>query len=229
MFSIFSSVGTVALTIFIFGLLITVHELGHYIAARFFKVGVREFSIGMGPAIHTWKGKHNKISLRWLPVGGFVSMIGEEPDDEPEPEDAGKAGLNTKPVWQRLVVVVAGPLMNIILAFLIMASIIVFTKDVGSVTIGDFPTDTEEVVTTKDQGLMENDVILEIDGSRVRVYNDLSYLVALRGKDPLDVLVLRDGEEILVSGVAFPKASTIKSPWARWISACFPWKKPSAR
>ncbi len=205
MFSVFSSVSTVILTVFIFGLLITIHELGHYIAARIFKVGVREFSIGMGPAIHTWNGKHNKISLRWLPIGGYVSMVGENPGDEPEPEDVGKAGLNTKPVWQRALVVIAGPLMNIVLAFIIMAVLILSMKLVGGTTIASFPSDTDKVTTTKDQGLMEYDTILEIDGSKTRVYNDISYIVALRGKNPLDVLVLRNGEKVLVSGVKFPE------------------------
>ena len=58
-----STIGTILLTIFIFGLLITIHELGHYLVARLFKVGVREFSIGMGPKIKTWNLKHNKFSI----------------------------------------------------------------------------------------------------------------------------------------------------------------------
>ncbi|MDD4124833.1 MAG: site-2 protease family protein [Eubacteriales bacterium] len=204
MFSVFSSVGTILLTIFIFGLLITVHELGHYLVARLFKVGVREFSIGMGPKIHTWNGKHNKISLRWLPIGGYVSMVGENPGDEPEPEDAGKAGLNTKPIWQRALVVLAGPLMNILLAFLIMTTIVIATPSgkLGSTTIAKFM----ENAQTNIAGLCENDKILEIDGSKIRVYNDLGYIVALRGKDPVDVLVLRDGEKVLVKDVQFPSS-----------------------
>ena len=76
MLSVFSSAGTIIVTILIFGLLITVHELGHYLVARLFKVGVREFSIGMGPKIKTWNGKHNKFSIRWFPIGGYVTMVG---------------------------------------------------------------------------------------------------------------------------------------------------------
>jgi regulator of sigma E protease len=199
-----STIGTILLTIFIFGLLITIHELGHYLVARLFKVGVREFSIGMGPKIKTWNLKHNKFSIRWLPIGGYVSMVGEDPDDEPEPEDVGKAGLNTKPLWQRALVVVAGPVMNILLAFLIMAILVISIPRLGSTEIAKFAPESK----TYEAGLREGDIILEIDGSKIRVYNDISYIVALRGKNPLDVRVLRDGKEILISDVQFPSTVT---------------------
>ncbi|NLN55258.1 MAG: site-2 protease family protein [Clostridiales bacterium] len=204
MLSVFSSAGTIIVTILIFGLLITVHELGHYLVARLFKVGVREFSIGMGPKIKTWNGKHNKFSIRWFPIGGYVTMVGEDPDDEPEPEDIGKAGLNTKPIWQRALVVAAGPVMNILLAFLIMTVFVITAPVLGSTTITKF--DKEAI--TYEAGLRVNDRIIEIDGSKVRVYNDLAYLIALRGKDPVDVRVIRDGKEVLIEDVQFPASVT---------------------
>ncbi len=201
---IFSSVWTIIITIFIFGLLITIHELGHYLVARAFKVGIREFSVGMGPAIHTWKCKTNNVSIRWLPIGGYVSMVGEDPNDTPEPEDEGKAGLNTKPVWQRILVVLAGPLTNILFAFVVMALLVTFMPQsrIGSTEIAKFD---ENAVTNGENGLREHDIITAVDGSAVRVYNDLNYLVALRGKNPLDVTVIRDGKETVVPAVQFPE------------------------
>ena len=199
--SVFSSAWTVILTLLIFGLLITLHELGHYTVARLFGVGIREFSVGMGPAIHTWKGKHNDISLRWLPIGGYVSMVGEAPDDERQPGDEGKAGLNEKPVWQRLLVVLAGPFTNILLAFVVMVIVIscLPASRIGSTTVARF----DENAITKDCGLMENDEIIEIDGTPIHVTYDLTTVVALRGKNPLEVKVLRNGEEVTLN-VQFP-------------------------
>ncbi|MBQ6043586.1 MAG: site-2 protease family protein [Clostridia bacterium] len=202
--NIFSSVWTILVTIFIFGILITIHELGHYLVARAFKVGIREFSVGMGPAIHTWKCKTNKVSIRWLPIGGYVSMVGESPDDEPEPEDEGKAGLNTKPVWQRILVVLAGPLTNILFAFVVMALLVTFmpSNRIGSTIIAEFSADS----VTQAAGLMPGDEIVAIDGTGVHVFNDINYLVALRGRNPLDVTVIRNGEEIVIKNVQFPES-----------------------
>ncbi len=202
MYPIFSSVGTILITLLIFGFLITIHEFGHYIAARIFKVGIREFSIGMGPVIYSRKGKHNKFSLRALPIGGFVSMIGEDPGDSPEPGEEGKIPLNTKPIWQRLIVVLAGPFMNIFLAFVIMTALVVSIPNLASTTIYDFQ---ENAITNNGDGLKAGDKILKIDGSEIKVFNDLYYIVTLRGKTPLDVTVLRDGSEVLISGVQFPE------------------------
>ena len=204
---VFSSVWTIIVTIFIFGLLITIHELGHYLVARAFKVGIREFSVGMGPAVHTWKCKTNKVSIRWLPIGGYVSMVGEDPNETPEPEDEGKAGLNTKPVWQRMLVVLAGPLTNILFAFIVMTLLVTFMPQtrIGSTIIAEF---RQNAITNGENGLREGDEIIEIDGSAVRVYNDMTYLVALRGKGPLDVKVIRDGKEVLLTGIKFPETAS---------------------
>lgn len=201
--TVFSSVWTILITLFIFGLLITLHELGHYLVARLFGVGIREFSVGMGPAIHTWKGKHNDISLRWLPIGGYVAMIGETAEDEPQPGDEGKVGLNKKPIWQRLLVVLAGPFTNILLTFIVMTVVVACLPEsrIGSTTIAQFVT---EDMQTRNCGLRENDEILEIDGTPIHVTYDLTSVVALRGgKKPLEVKVLRNGE-VLTFDVQFP-------------------------
>ena len=136
----------ILLALFVFGLLVMIHELGHFLVARAFGVGIREFSIGMGPKIFSWKGKkqwaagENAIppirldengellgdpdedrlttySLRALPIGGYVSMVGE---DE---ESSSPAAFGNKSVWQRILIVIAGAVMNIVLGFLLLSSL----------------------------------------------------------------------------------------------------------
>ena len=103
------------LAIVAFGLLIFFHELGHFIFAKVFRVAINEFSIGMGPKIFSKKGKDGvAYSLRLLPIGGFVSMAGEdEESDDPNAYDK-------KPAYQRFIIVVAGAIMNIIIAILLV-------------------------------------------------------------------------------------------------------------
>ena len=98
-----------------FGVLIFVHELGHFIAARLSKVTIYEFAIGMGPTIVSWNSKKydTKYALRLFPIGGFVSMAGE--DGESDDENA----FNKKPFWKRFAILLSGPAMNIILGFIL--------------------------------------------------------------------------------------------------------------
>lgn len=157
----------ILLAILIFGLLIMIHEFGHYIAARIFRVEITEFAIGMGPKVLSKKSKKTGIrySIRLLPFGGFVSMRGEldEGKDENEPEnpfvheavpreiekkDPPKPGdedyvinygnaLISRPGWQRLIVHAAGALMNILLAFVLTLILTLWIR-VGGTQIAEF-------------------------------------------------------------------------------------------
>ncbi len=97
--------------IVVIGVLITVHEFGHFFAAKLFGIGVQEFSVGFGPPIVSFKSKETEYKLCWLPLGGYVRMKGEEP------ESSDKDGFYSKPPWVRIVVAFAGPLMNLVIAF----------------------------------------------------------------------------------------------------------------
>src|SRR3979490_2508282 len=110
----------------VLGILIIVHELGHFIMARLCGVGVERFSIGFGPVLWRFKGKETEYCLSAIPMGGDVKMMG---DDE-NPLDGGRTdtvdprrAFNLKPVWVRFLIVFAGPGMNFVLAFLILASL----------------------------------------------------------------------------------------------------------
>ena len=184
-----------------FGVLIFIHELGHYIFARLFKVGILDFSIGMGPKIFGWRGKHNKFTLRALPFGGYVSMLGEYSEyeeSELDEEDKGKTPLNSIKVWKRMAICLAGPVMNFILGFLVTMTLVI-TTPVASNTVSAFDADANS-----NSVLQIGDEILEIDGSRMRVHAQMVYKIAFDGTKPLDVLVLRDGQEVLLPGVMFP-------------------------
>lgn len=198
----FSFVPTVLLTVLVFGILVIVHELGHYIAARAFKVGVEEFSIGMGPKMFTIKGKYNPFTVRWLPIGGYVSMIGETEDAEEEYKDV---ALNRKPRWQRLIIMLAGVTMNFILALVVMLVIVASGSRYASTTVGSFNEGaTSNIVNEQQGGLEVGDKIIEVDGMRVFVYYEMAYKIMSDGINPVDILVERNSERVLVENVVFP-------------------------
>lgn len=199
MTGIFSSMFSILVTIFIFGLLIFIHELGHYIVARRCKVGIIEFAIGMGPKIYSWEGKVNTFSLRLLPIGGFVSMVGEYSDEIAE-KDRYKTPLEKIAVWKRMLIAIAGPTMNILLGFLVMAILVVSGKSIYSTTIAKFA----DGAKSSEYGLMVGDQIIEINDKNIHVYTDLSYKIVSDGIKPLDITVLRNGEEITLHDVQFP-------------------------
>jgi len=186
----------VILAILLFGFLIFIHEGGHFFFARLFKVTVKEFAIGMGPKLLTKTSKKSGIaySLRLLPIGGFVSMEGEdEASDDPN-------AFNKKPVWQRIVIVAAGAATNIIVGILVM-SILVFSSDyLLSTTVGE----VTEGSASYEAGLQADDVIVAVDGVNVHIGDELSYQIMRRGIEPVDITVLRNGEKTVLTDVQYP-------------------------
>lgn len=197
----------VILAILMFGAFILFHELGHFLMARLFRVGINEFSIGMGPKILSRTSGRSGIvySLRTLPIGGYVSMVGE--DEECESPDA----FNAKPVWQRILIVAAGPLINVLLGFLMMLIVVICTTTLASNVIGEFG---EESISNQ-YGLQVGDVVIEVGDVRVHTGNELIYEImqqgvteSAEGAVAIDLTVLRDGEELRLPGVQFPSMET---------------------
>lgn len=197
-FLMFQSLLSLAVTVFIFGLLIFIHEFGHYIVARAFGVGVIEFAIGMGPKIKTWKGKYNDFTVRAIPIGGFVNMVGEYDEEIPE-EHQYKISLNERSVWKRMLIVVAGPFMNLLLAFVVMICVVCGSNGIGTAIVGEF---TENSVSDE-YGLQINDEIISVNGKTIHCYTDLSYKILSDGIEPVDIVVLRNGEEVVLNDVCF--------------------------
>ena len=185
----------ILLAIFIFGILILIHEAGHYLFARLFHVTVYEFAIGMGPKIlsHTSKKTGIAYSLRLLPFGGFVSMAGE--DEESDDPNA----FNKKPVWQRFIITAAGATVNLVAGILVMGILVATAKALPSTTIHSFDENSTSV-----QYLQPMDQITAVDGTRVYTFNDLLYEIMRKGVEPIDITVKRDGTEITISDVVFP-------------------------
>lgn len=181
--------------VFVFGILIFIHELGHFFTARKCGVEIKEFAIGMGPTLFSWKSKKydTKYAIRALPIGGFVSMLGED-----EASDDERAFCNKK-VWQRMLITAAGPLMNLILGFILMLSVVLIQGPIGSTTVAEFDTDA-----FSKQTLQIGDEIIKVDGTRVKSGNEVMYEIMNQGYEPIDILVKRNGEEILLKNVVFP-------------------------
>lgn len=174
---------TAILAILLFCIMIFPHELGHFIAARRVGVKVNEFAFGMGPTIWKKQGKETLYSIRLFPVGGFCAMEGED-EDSNEPRAFG----NKKP-WQKIVVLAAGSFMNVICAILIMSLVIGImgftTTVIGNVTDG---------LPAKTAGIMEGDKILEIDGTPIEQWADVSQAIQASGGETMDVTFERDKE-----------------------------------
>lgn len=186
--------------------MIFIHELGHYVAARLSKVTIYEFAIGMGPTVFSWKSKKydTKYALRLLPIGGFVSMAGE--DGECEDENA----FNKKPRWKRFLILVAGPTMNIILGFILMFSMLTSSAIVNRTEdrLGLLPSNTvhefyENSISNSENGLKVKDTIIKVGKVNIHTGNELSYEIMNQGYKSLDLTVIRDGEKIILKNVQF--------------------------
>ncbi len=184
------------LTLLLLGVLVFLHEGGHFLFARLNNVTVNEFAIGMGPKVVSWVSKRSGIrySVRAFPIGGFVSMAGE--DDESDDDNA----FCNKNVWQRISVVLAGPLTNIIVGFLGMLVLVMLTVPASNI-VAVFGEDA----TSSSYGLQAYDKIIEVNGVKTHTGNEVAYEITYQGDKPLDLVIIRDGETIELSGVKFPQ------------------------
>ena len=180
----------VLLGLFMFGVIIFIHELGHFVCAKAFHVAIEEFAIGMGPKILSRVGKDGvRYSLRLIPMGGFVSMVGEDEDSD------NPGALCRKPVWQRMTIVAAGAIMNLLLGFVLMGFAVGFSPKLYSTTISGFnivdetgaPVETEEFL-----GLRVGDTLEKIGSRSIHVRSDFVYEVMFLKNTPVDVTVRRD-------------------------------------
>ena len=172
--SVFSTIFSILLALVILLIMISIHELGHYIAGKIFKFKINEFAIGMGPAIFKKKHKNSDevFSIRLLPLGGYCAFEGEDEDSETE------GSFNSKPAWQRIIVLISGAFMNLILG------VIVLTLSIG--IYGQLSIKTYDVNPIADAEfvgytLQNDDIILEIDGKNIFMSTDI--IDALDGKE----------------------------------------------
>jgi regulator of sigma E protease len=173
------------------GVLIFVHELGHFLMAKRAGVGVLKFSLGFGPRIIGKKIGETEYILSLFPLGGYVKLLGESPGEELSEDDSKRSFLR-QPVWKRISIVAAGPLFNLLLAFLIftgvnMIGLPVLTPEVGSLQAGS---------AAMEAGIKAGDTIVAMDGKAVTKWDDISEIVT-EGKDrPLRITVIRDSASL---------------------------------
>ena len=180
-------------TIIVFGLVIFIHEFGHFAVAKLSGIKVNEFSLGMGPRVFGFKKGETDYSLRALPIGGFVAMEGE--DEESDAENA----FNKAPVQSRIAVVVAGAVMNLVLGFVVLVFLTSQQSAITSRTISMF----HDGATTQQSGLQVDDEIIAVNGRRCYVANDLIYEFARTQNGVADLTVRRNGEIVKLNDVEF--------------------------
>lgn len=173
--------------ILVFGVLIAVHELGHFMAAKACGVRVNEFSIGMGSALWKKQKGETQYSLRLFPVGGFCAMEGEEEDsDDP-------TALNNQGFWAKLLIFAAGAAMNFIAGLLIILVLYADAQAFYMPVVAGF---ADGCPLESADGLQEGDRLLRIDGEKVYVYSDISLLMGLNKTGAFDLQIERNGEVI---------------------------------
>lgn len=200
---------SVIYTILIFGIIIFIHELGHFIMAKLNGVRVNEFALGMGPAILKYQGKETLYALRLLPIGGYAAMEGEndtieeKTDGEIEipktkSEKALSHSFSDKSTFKRIIICAAGPIMNLILGFLITACTLIGATSFATTTISSF---RENSVTN--EWLMVGDKVVKVNKTSILTDRDIVF-EALRDDDGImDFTVIRNGERVLVEDVKF--------------------------
>lgn len=183
----------ILLAILFFGLIIAIHELGHFATAKLFGVKVNEFAIGMGPTILKKRRGETQYSLRLFPIGGFVQMEGENEESEDE------RAFCRKKARQRFIIVAAGAINNLILGLIFVIIITSMSDLVGTTQIHSF----DQNAVSSSYGLQTGDYIREINGTNIYSDRDISYCMARDDDGIYDITVERDGEKLLLKDVHF--------------------------
>lgn len=180
----------IIIAIVIFGLLIAIHELGHFLVAKACGVKVLEFSIGMGPQLWHKEGKETQYSLRLFPIGGFCAMEGEDGESDDPRAFGNTAG------WKKFLVLIAGSASNFIAGMLLILCLFAASTGYVSTTLSGF---VDGFPCQGETMLQAGDEIVSIDGSAVLLYSDISTLLNRGNGKTHDIVVRRDGEKITLN------------------------------
>ena len=175
---------SIIFAILLFSLLIFLHELGHFVAAKASGVQVNEFSMFMGPAIFKKQVGETLYSIRCIPFGGYCAMEGEDTDTD-NPRSFQKAAW-----WKRLIILVAGSFMNFVTGIVIMVIVFLPMQQYVVPVIDGFA----DYATIDDYGLQKGDRFVEIDGEKIYLQSDFSLILSLNPGDFHDIVVERDGK-----------------------------------
>jgi len=202
-------VWTILAFLLVIGPLIFIHELGHYYVGRWFGVKADTFSIGFGREILGWTDRRGtRWKVGWLPLGGYVRFAGDmSPASEPSrewlelPAEERARTFQAKPLWQRFLIVLAGPITNLVFAVLVIAGFVLAIGDART------PPVVDKVMAgsaAAEIGLKPGDRISAIDGNRIDHFEDISRFVALHPNERLRIIVERDNRRFEVIATARP-------------------------
>jgi len=193
----------------VLGVLIFFHELGHFLTAKAFGVKVLKFSLGFGPKLIWRTMGETEYAIRFVPLGGFVKMLGEDVEEEENlnlpPEDLERA-FHKQPVLMRMAIVGAGPVFNLVLALItffglyLLSGLQVMTPEVGQVTEGS---------PAFEAGIRKGDMIVAIQGEQTREWAEIKGLIHDKAGQPLEIIVER--ANTLVSMTVTPKKTVVKN------------------
>jgi len=175
--------------IIVIGILVFIHEFGHFIAARICGVGVEVFSLGFGPKILKKRIGRTQYCLAAIPLGGYVKMVGEEPGSTIDPEDL-NSSFTHKSLLQKMFIVAAGPFFNFSLAILIFYVLYQFS---GIYLVKPIVSEVMEDSPALAAGIKAGDVIKEINQNKIESFEDISRIISASKGEQLDIIVERDG------------------------------------
>ena len=178
---------TILAAIFVFGVLVTVHEFGHFITAKMTGMRVDEFALGFGPKIYQQKDGETLYSLRAIPLGGYNKIAGMDPDDPVEPN-----AFNSKPIPARMLVILAGALMNFILPIILFSGIFMVEGRMQLVNEPVLGTVVDEMAAAR-AGLKAGDRIVTIDGKNVETWTDVVLNLRKAGTEEVTLTAERNG------------------------------------
>ncbi|HIT34104.1 MAG TPA: site-2 protease family protein [Candidatus Faecousia intestinigallinarum] len=187
---------SILFAILLFSVLIFVHELGHFLAAKASGVQVNEFALFMGPAFFKKQVGETLYSIRCIPFGGYCAMEGEDGESD-NPRAFGRAAW-----WKRLIILAAGAFMNLVIGFLLFTIVYAPTEQFV-VPVVSYVEETSAL--GEGNGLRAGDRILKVDGEKIYVQSDFEMLLTIHGGEVHDFLVERNGEKVLLEDVSTQK------------------------
>lgn len=193
MAEIWNIIWPILIAIFMFVIVIIIHEFGHFISAKLLGVKVNEFSLGFGPKLFSKQGKETLYSVRLIPFGGFCALEGED-SESTDPNAFG----NKKP-WKRFIIVAAGAVFNIILGFVLAIIMTIPQQKFATTKIAVF----DDSAVSNQYNLSVEDEIIEANGRRIFCYSDLSYMFASDRDGKLNFKVKRSGDTVELEDVEF--------------------------
>jgi regulator of sigma E protease len=178
------------LFIVLFGILVFIHEFGHFITAKRLGVGVEKFFLGWGPKIFSVKRGDTEYGISWIPLGGYVKLVGEDiSDQKAKEEEQPKNSFMVKPPWARMAIVGAGPISNLILPVILFAALYF----VGMPSLAPIIGEVIEGDPASSAGLLQGDKVLKIDNAPIKKWDDLTAIIRDSGGRKLNFNIERDG------------------------------------